>query len=250
MPIYDPDHVEYTIASGRIQIAMDDGQQLPAYWAHPERGARFPGIALIHDWWGVDEIVRRLANFFAQTGYYVIVPDLFNGQLASTAVQAMALVESLGDAGYPRVHTALSVLEQHHQCNGNVAAIGLGMGGSLAYEAAIVRADLEAAIAFGGFPQRYFGRFKDGNTPILAFYGSQEPYTQPAVIQKLRSELAKSPLGEEHQVVVIESLEHQFFGDSLTAQQRELSRGAIHMALTFLEEHLEGPTRPPDRQVI
>lgn len=215
---------------------MDGGGQLPAYWSHPSSGSKFPGIALIHDWWGVNGIVRRVANMFAQLGHYVIVPDLFHGKTASTPQEAMKLVEGLGDSGYPRVHTALSALENHHQCNRNVAAIGMGMGGSLAFEAAIVREDLEAAVAFSGFPHRYFGRFKDAHAPILAFYGSHEPHIQTAAVEKLRKELDESPL--EHQVIVLPSIGHEFFAEGLSTEQREQGRVAINKTLEFLETFL------------
>ena len=165
MPIYEADHVEYAITTGSISIVMDDGGQLPAYWAHPQLGVKFPGIALLHDWWGFDDTARRLANYFAQVGYYVIAPDLFDGGKASTPQDAMKLVEQFQKQVYPRVHEALAVLEQHHKCNTMVAAIGVGMGGSFAFEAAIERGDLEATVAYGGFPQRYLGRFEKANTP-------------------------------------------------------------------------------------
>jgi carboxymethylenebutenolidase len=249
LPIYDPDHIEYDVTSGNIQIVMDNGEQLPAYWAHPSLGTKFPAIALVHDWWGVTPIVRRLAHFFAQIGHYVIVPDLFEGQVTEDPKQAMALVEKLGDGGYPRVHTSLSVLEQHHQSNRDVAVIGLGMGGSLAFEAAIVRDDLEAAVAFGGFPQRYFGRFDESNTPILACYGSEEPHIKANVIKKLRQELAQSPQKLPHQVEIIDGLGHDFFVDGMIDTQREQSRDALSMTTNFLEQFLEGPSQPP-RQVI
>lgn len=247
MPIYDPDHVEYTITSGHIQVVMDSGEQLPAYWAHPSLGSRFPGVALIHDWWGVNAVVRRLAHLFAQMGHYVIVPDLFYGRVATTPQEAMALVEGLGEEGYPRVHSALSVLEHHHQCNRDVAVIGLGMGGSLAFEAAIVRDDLEAAVAFAGFPQRYFGRFGESNTPILALYGSKEPHIRPKVIERLRRELAASKKNLPHEVVIVEGIGHDFFVEGLSETEQEQGRAALSRTLAFMEQFLKGPTGQPPR---
>ena len=238
MPVYDPNHIEYSITSGHIHIVMDDGHQLPAYWSHPKLGNRFPGIALIHDWWGVNSAVRRLAHLFSQMGYYVIVPDLFNEQVATTPQQAMALVEALGDKGYPRIHAALTTLESHHQGNKDVAAVGIGMGGSLAFEAAIVRDDLEAAVAFAGFPQRYFGRFKDAQTPILAFYGSDEPHIKAPVIEQLKREFVQSQVG--HEVVILPNIGHDFFIDGLSEEQQTQGRSAISKTLEFLEKFLKG----------
>lgn len=243
MPIYEPDHVEYFITSGNIQISMDDGRQLPAYWAHPTLGNRFPGIAIIHDWWGLTPIIRRMANLFAQMGHYVIVPDLFSGQTASTPQSAMKLVESLSDRGYQRVDDALTVLENHHHCNESVAAVGVGMGGSLAFEAAIKRDDLEAAVAYGGFPHNYLGQIKEANTPICAFFGENEPHIKPEVIKKLKDEMQKSKFKLPHQIRIIPKMGHEFFTENLTEAERVRSREVLKDTLTFLDQHLEPPKK-------
>ena len=245
MPIYEPEHVEHAITNGMIQIITDDSQQFPAYWAHPKIGRHFPGAVIIHDWWGMNDMVRRVSNLFAQMGYYVIAPDLFNGATTSEPTEAMKLVEKLGSKGYPVIHSALSVLETHSQCNGNVAAVGIGMGGSLAYEAAIVREDLEVSIAYGGFLHRYLGRFKDCITPICAFYGVDEPHIPKIEIQKLRKELKHSKLKLPHEVHMIEGLAHDIFSTTLTDAQREKSREVLKYTFEFLDTHLQDPPEKP-----
>lgn len=247
MPIYDPNRVEYGITNGHIQIVVEGGKTLPAYWSYPNVGSLFPAIALIHDWWGITPTVRRMAHLFAQSGYYVVVPDLFNGQVATTPQEAIELVKALGEDGYPRINAALGVLENHHNTNSDVAAIGIGMGGSLAFEAAILRPDLEAAVSYYGFPQRYLGRFKDAHAPILAFYGSDEPYVLPPVTTRLRQELAASQL--PHEMVILDGVGRDFFSDTATELQQEKGRQAISQTLAFLEKFLKGPTHPPPKQV-
>ena len=97
MPVYEPSHVEYGITNGHIQVVAEDGSSIPAYWAHPVMGRLFPAVALVHDWWGITPTIRRMAHLFAQSGYYVIVPDLFEGHIATTPQEAMELVMSLDD---------------------------------------------------------------------------------------------------------------------------------------------------------
>lgn len=242
MPVYQPDHVEYTIESGRIQVAYEDGRLLPAYWAHPSTGGVFPGIVLVHDWWGLTEVERHLANLLAQSGYYVIAPDLFDGQVAANAQAAYELVERLGNA-YPPVDAALQALEQHHRCNRCVAAVGFGLGGTLALEAALTRTDLEAAVAFYGFPQRFLGTFKDARAPILAVYGSDEPHVPREVQMPFQSELTHGPL--EHQWLTIEGAARDFFAPSDDPVQIDHARQAWTGMLAFLDRHLDAPSRPP-----
>ncbi|MGJ3240248.1 MAG: dienelactone hydrolase family protein [Anaerolineae bacterium] len=239
MPLHNSNRVEFAIDSGHINIVTDEGKQVPAYWAHPRIGHRFSGICLLHDWWGMDQISRMLTNFFAQMGYYVIEPDLFGGKLANSPQEALRLLEETKDTRYAAVDATLSVLESHHRVNSSVAAIGLGMGGTLAFEAAIKRDDLEAAVAYAGFPQQYLGQFRNARTPILALYGTQEPYTKPVVIDHLKQELAQSALSAQHQVVLIEGGKHELFSLPKDSEQQQVSNSAINYTLAFLEQHLE-----------
>ncbi len=245
MPVYDPRHVEYTIVNGRVSIVTDDGVQIPAYWSHPDLGGKFPAIAIIHDWWGITRLERWMAHLFAQLGYYVIAPDLFDGAVAHSPEEAMVLVRERGARSYGCVDTALRVLENHVRTNGYTAAVGLGMGGSLVFEAAIERTDLEAAVAFYGFPQRYFGRFKDAKTPILAIYGSQEPYVEPALIERLRRELVGSPLG--HEVAVLEGVGRDFLDENLIPDMTNRPGSvAWQKMLAFFDKHQITPPTSDD----
>ena len=242
MPVYEPSRVEYGITNGHIQIVDESGTAIPAYWAHPNMGRLFPAVALIHDWWGITPIIRRMAHLFAQSGYYVVVPDLFEGRIATKPEEAMELVRQLGDRGYPRVDAALGALERHHNTNADVAAVGIGMGGSLAFEAAIVRKDLEAAVSFYGFPQRYFGKFADATTPILAIYGDHEPHVAPATIDKLRGELAHSKRNLKNQLFILPNAARDFFLDDSSEANQETSKQAFSKTFHLLEQYLKGPS--------
>ena len=250
MSIYDAHHMEFTITSSQITIMTDNGVQVPAYLSHPQLGQKFSGIVLIHDWWGVNQDIRQLSNFLAQMGYYVIMPDLFEGQSTTSPKHAIELYDKYASDIYSKVNASLAVLESHHQCNRKVAAIGVGMGGSMAYEAAIGRNDLEAAIAFSGFPQRYLKRFNEANTPILAFYGNKEPHVKPVVIQALKKVLAKTPLKAEHEVKIMEGIKHEFFTDNLTAKQTESVSQALDYMLDFLEEKIGKLPGSPDMDEV
>jgi carboxymethylenebutenolidase len=239
VPIYDPSRVEYTITQGHVSIVRDNGESLPAFWAHPDKGGKFPAIALIHDWWGITPVERRLANLFAQVGYYVIVPDLFNGSVAKTPQEAIGLVEALGDQGFSCVNTSLQILERHIRVDGNVATVGLGMGGTLAYEAALRRSDMEAAVACYGFPQHYLGKYSSAKAPILAIFGEADPYTRAKVIEQLRRELSESPL--EHEVLVIPNASRDFFREPESAT----GTTAWQQILIFLEKHLAKTRNAP-----
>jgi carboxymethylenebutenolidase len=241
MPTHNSGRVEFAIDSGHIEIVSDKGQKVPAYWAHPRVGKKFSGICLLHDWWGLNDISRILVNFFAQMGYYVIAPDMYLGELAHDPKQAMKLLDKTKARHFDMADTALTVLEKHHRTNSRVAAVGLGMGGTLAFEAAIKRKDLEASVAYAGFPQQYLGQFAQANTPILAVYGSNEPYTKPKVVQILQNELSQGTLSEKHQVINIDGAAHDFFTADPDPTSQEIGKAVMTHTLRFLERYIEAP---------
>lgn len=242
---FDLKHVEYDIEVGYIDVVLPTGRRLPAYWAYPKLGRRFPGIVLIHDWWGLTQVIRRMADRFAEMGYYVIAPDLFEGQTANTPQLAMDLVQTYQDSAFQVVNDALHVLENHHRCNRSVAAIGVGMGGSFAFEAAITVPEIEAAVAYGGFPQRYLGRFKDAHVPICAFYGAYEQHIQPKIIKQFRAELLQSTTKNSlaHQIHIVQNHGHAFFEDLDSEETRHKHRQIMSDTFEFLELYLERPIR-------
>lgn len=250
MPFTDPDHVEYAIDQGFITIVSDEGDSVPAYWAHPRLGIRFSAVALLHDWWGLTAPMRLLANFFAQCGYYVIAPDFYQGITTHNPQDAIRLYQETRHRRPRIMHATLSVLETHIHTNRSVAAVGTGIGGNLAFEAAIERDDLEAAVAFAGFPQEYMGQFSQSNTPVMALFGQEDPHIAPAVVQALTRELASSPLKAKHAVHTLPGLGHEFFTDNMTPQYLEYARAALRLTMAFLRDHLEQPHRSAPPSVI
>ena len=59
-----------------IQISAKDGGRFMAYHAAPKSGTG-PGLVLIQEIFGVNKVMRDLADIYAVKGYHAVVPDLF-----------------------------------------------------------------------------------------------------------------------------------------------------------------------------
>lgn len=241
MPEFRPS-TDFAIDHGHI-VVVGKTQRYFAYSAHPRVGGRFSGIALLHDWWGMANWVKLMANFFAMHGYYVIAPDLFDGATAKTPREAMQLLTQTEATRYQGLDATLTVLETHSHTSKKVATVGIGMGGTLAFEAALKRTDMEAAVAFGGFPQAYLGRFAACHTPILALYGADDPFIRPVVQNRLRKELSVSPVAGKSHVETVPGVAHDFFRDEMNSDEFDGARSVYLRTLAFLRDFLPLPQR-------
>jgi carboxymethylenebutenolidase len=234
--MYETRRVQHRITSGFINIVAAS-HYLPAFWAHPDIGGSFPGLVLIHEWWGLTAHIRTQVRRFAELGYYVVAPDLFDGQVAHTADQGMALRQQLGEAGPPRIGAALRALETHHRCNGQMAVVGWQLGGELALHAAMHRTDLKAVVAFYAHPDDYLVLMPADETPILAFYGEHDTTITPETVKRMREALAKSPGRGE--VIVYPGATTGFFNEELPTYNPQAAVDAWEKTLEFLDTYLD-----------
>jgi carboxymethylenebutenolidase len=244
MAMFEASHVQYNIVSGYIQI-VSNGQYLPAFWSHPELGGPFPGLVLLHDHWGLTAHIRSEARRFAQEGYYVIAPDLFNRQVATSLAQAQLLVEQVGAAALSYAEAALQVLKTHHNCNGKIGLIGWGLGAQLALRAAVTRDDLRALVIFyevAGDVEPDLLRAL--HCPLLAIFAGQDPASPAATVDRLRGTLDESE--QAHEVVVYPGVGRDFFDDSCASFDAEAATNAWQRALEFLNAHLDVPPKEID----
>lgn len=59
------------------------GDAISAHLAYPTQEGKYPGIVLIHEIFGVDEHIRKVADRIAAEGYVVLAPHLFSSKALS-----------------------------------------------------------------------------------------------------------------------------------------------------------------------
>jgi dienelactone hydrolase len=115
-------------AEPAIQTSMlslnSTGSDLPAYLARPTGRGPFPGIVVLHEWWGLDENIKVICQLLAAQGYMALAPDLFRGNLPESVAQVGSLVDTLnvhqtlGDA-----QAAISMLSAHEDTQSSLVGI-------------------------------------------------------------------------------------------------------------------------------
>ena len=57
-----------------------DGAELESYLAYDDQSdARRPGVLVIHEWWGLNDYIRRRAHMLAELGLSALAVDMYGG---------------------------------------------------------------------------------------------------------------------------------------------------------------------------
>ena len=78
-----------------VVYATVDGEEATGYLARP-KGVEgpLPGIIVIHEWWGLNDNIRSMADQLAGKGYQALAVDLYGGETGSSPDEAMALMSA------------------------------------------------------------------------------------------------------------------------------------------------------------
>ena len=174
----------------------------------------FPGVLFFSEIYQVTAPIRRLAAMVAGHGYVVAVPEVYHEHEAPGTVlaydqpgtdrgNALKLTKPVA-AHDADARAGLAALAAHPACNGRLAALGVCLGGHLAYRAAL-NPEVSAAACFyptdihaGSLGQnsRDQGKHDDSlarmdelKAETLFVFGRQDPHVPFAGRELLRARL-------------------------------------------------------------
>jgi carboxymethylenebutenolidase len=138
--------------------AADGSGRFGAYLSLPAAGSG-PGLVLAQEIFGVNHTMRELADYYAEEGYAVLVPDLFWRQQPGLQLgytpddwqRAFSLYQGFDeDKGVADLQAAIDTLRARPEVPaGKVGVIGYCLGGKLAYLAAC-RTNCDVAVGYYG----------------------------------------------------------------------------------------------------
>jgi carboxymethylenebutenolidase len=178
--------------------------------ARPQGDGPWPGVVMLHEAFGVDDVMRRQAHTLASSGYVVLLPDLFSagGPRRCLVATFRALVKGQGRA-FADIEASRRHLLARPDCSGRVGVIGFCMGGGFALLAATRDFDVSAP-NYGVLP-RDLDRAMSGACPVVASYGGRDRMLRGAA-GKLDQALERA--GVPHDVHEYPAAGHSFLNDS------------------------------------
>ena len=136
--------------SGQLLNYFEDAQ---GYLAEPSTSGPHGSVILIHEWNGIVDRIRQVADSFAEEGYVALAADLYSGRTGSNPQENMALVrETLANPEkiISNLNAAASYLRDRSDTNDKVATIGWCYGGGVALSYAMGGEHHEGTAIFYG----------------------------------------------------------------------------------------------------
>ncbi|WP_135303405.1 dienelactone hydrolase family protein [Haloarcula amylovorans] len=211
------------------------------YLARPADNGSYPAVVMIHEWWGLNENIRHMADILAGHGYVVFAVDLYDGRVATNSSEAAQLsgeVRNNPDEAVAKMSNATAGLRAHPNTTDQVASLGWCFGGGQSLQLSLSDADLNATVIYYGTLTTNESTLRNIDGPVLGIFGAEDQVVPVESVREFNRVL--DALGVEHEIYVYEGAGHAFANPSGESFQPEATRDAWSKTLRFLNETLRG----------
>lgn len=147
--------------------------------AVPESSGPAPGVIVVHEWHGLVDSVRVIAERFATEGFVALAPDLYHGEIATDDARAAELMRQLSTSvAMEDIAAAVRTLKESPQSNKKVGVVGFCMGGAVAFAAAVAVDDIQCAVPFYGIPIEAYWDPSKVRVPIQAHFAKTDNWAK------------------------------------------------------------------------
>jgi carboxymethylenebutenolidase len=182
------------------------------YLAEPSNPGPHGAVILIHEWNGLVERVRQVADAFAAEGYVALAADLYSGRTGANPDENMALMkETLANPQQivANLAAAAGYLKGRNDVTGKVAAIGWCYGGGVALSFALGSEDHEGTAIFYGRLLDDPERLKHLHHEVYGTFAGLDQSIPPAAVETFVGALRGA--GVANDVHIYDAVNHGFW---------------------------------------
>lgn len=196
-----------------FKTRMPKEHQIDSLLFWPQQKGTYPGLVLLHDWWGLTGQMKDLGARLAAEGYVVIIPNLYGrlgGMVTANDEVAAALMEKQNDANViTDINSCCEYLNTRDFSKRNIhGVVGYGMGGSYALRFACNRKRLRAAVSYYGKMVKPREMIKDLFSPVLYHQAGKDHWATNEDADQLRA--AAAEYGKQAEIVTYPDAPHAF----------------------------------------
>lgn len=230
------------IKSQSVQYATVNGKPVMGYLAYPAAAeGGLPAVLVFHEWWGLNENIKAMANQLAGQGYVALAADLYGGRVAAQPEAARSLMEEAlkdRDAMGQNLRQAHAYVKEQIKAT-RVGTIGWCFGGAISLRTALLVPDqVDATVIYYGHVGADADELKPLKSPVLGLFGAAD---NGIPVESVRAfEATLKGLGKPVTIHVYDGAAHAFANPSGGSYKADAAADAWQKALAFLAEHLKG----------
>jgi carboxymethylenebutenolidase len=227
-----------------LTIRAAEGGSFSGYLASPKSG-KGPGILVIQEIFGVNKVMRDLADGFAAQGYVALCPDLFWRQQPGIQItdkteaewaRAFQLYQGFDEAkGVDDLKATLTHLRGLPACTGKIGTVGYCLGGKLAYLMA-TRSEADCNVGYYGVGiEKALDEAGKISRPLMLHIAEQDKFCPPEAQAQVKTALGKN------QKVTIHSypgVDHAFARVGGEHYDKAAAENADKRTAAFFKQHL------------
>jgi carboxymethylenebutenolidase len=229
------------VVSERLPYAEVDDELVYGYFVFPsDMVDPLPAVIMIHEWWGLNDNIRAMADRLAGEGYIVLAVDLFAGDVApspNAARQLMLRVVENPEAAYENIRQAYAFVDTIAGAP-RVGSLGWCFGGGWSLNTALLFPDeLDAAVIYYGQVTNDEDQLRPVNVPILGLFGAKDTGIKVESVNAF--EAALENLRKSYDIHIYPNAEHAFANPTGKAYNENVANDAWQKTLQFLESNLK-----------
>lgn len=226
-----------------LTIDTTDGLQFDAYVSRPSAAADAPVVVVIQEIFGINKVVRGVADWLASKGYIAVAPDLFHriekgiqltDQTEGEWQRAFELYNAFDEnKGVQDLIDTVKACRALQGSNGKVGDVGFCLGGKLAYLMS-TRSDTDASVGYYGVSIEN-NLDEEVQRPLLLHIAEADEYVPAEAQEKIKAKLTANPKAKFYTYA---GMNHAFTREGGKHYHKESAELAHQRTLEFFKSHI------------
>jgi carboxymethylenebutenolidase len=202
-----------------------------------------PGVVMIHEWWGLNDNIKEMADELAGEGYVVLGADLYSGEVATDPNRARELSSSVREnpqQAITNLQSAVQYLASLPNVNSSkIAALGWCFGGGQSLQLALnsEQHPLAATVIYYGSLVNDTSELSKIKWPVLGIFGDQDNSIPVDSVKAFGRGLNET--GVTNEIYIYPGVGHAFANPSGDNYAPQETADAWQKTLTFLDKYVK-----------
>ena len=195
-----------------------------------------PYIFVIHEWWGLNDYIKKESEgLWKDLGNVnVIALDLYDQKIASTREDAAKYMQGVNS---DRATAIIKGALLYAGPRAKIYTIGWCFGGGWSLQTSLLARDQAAGcVMYYGMPEKDIEKLRNLHADVLGIFGSKDQWINPKLVNQFAADMQSA-----HKTLIVKEYDadHAFANPSNPSFDREAKEDAYRRVIAFFKERLK-----------